>query len=347
MEFPPTKTYARTVAVHTRDEIRPRRIQWHYQRDAFQRDQAIARDDKRRKDGVHIKVLTYKLAQSLPAEEPPLRTPKDPLATEPSDANYGPQQVSGDTWKQRTRRDLACMDQELARPWDYQPTPQAIVTARKSRTDQATTKDKTPLAVDIRMISANGFQLDMRQPGVEVFSITLDGLDRMIEDKKRDREPKPDETDEYLRQKIPPALHSYLDFFSKKDSDTLAPHRAIDHKIELTEENTLGFCHLNKHSLEELSSMREYLASNLAKGFVISSKAPFASPVLFARKSDGSLQFCVDYRKLNALTKKNRYPLLLIDETLARLSKAKIFTKLDIRQAFHRIRMSPESEELM
>jgi Reverse transcriptase (RNA-dependent DNA polymerase) len=54
----------------------------------------------------------------------------------------------------------------------------------------------------------------------------------------------------------------------------------------------------------------------------------------------------VDYRKLNALTKKNRYPLPLIDETLARLSKAKVYTKLDIRQAFHRIRISPESEEL-
>ena len=62
MEFPPTKTYARTVAVYTRDEIRPRRIQLHYQRDAFRRDQAIARDDKRRRDGVHIKVLTRKLA---------------------------------------------------------------------------------------------------------------------------------------------------------------------------------------------------------------------------------------------------------------------------------------------
>ena len=63
---------------------------------------------------------------------------------------------------------------------------------------------------------------------------------------------------------------------------------------------------------------------------MISSKAPFALPVLFARKSDGSLRFYMDYQKLNALTKKNQYPLLLIDETLARLSKAKIFTKLDI-----------------
>jgi hypothetical protein len=92
--------------------------------------------------------------------------------------------------------------------------------------------------------------------------------------------------------------------------------------------------------------MREYLTDNLSKGFIINSKAPFASPVLFVRKADGSLQFCIDYYKLNAITKKNRYSLPLIDETLARLAKAKIFTKLDICQAFHRIYMSPESEKL-
>ncbi len=77
----------------------------------------------------------------------------------------------------------------------------------------------------------------------------------MIKDKKQDREPKLDKTNEYLRQKIPPALYSYLDFFSKKDSDTLVLHRAIDHKIKLIEENTLGFYYLNKYSLEELLSM--------------------------------------------------------------------------------------------
>ena len=92
--------------------------------------------------------------------------------------------------------------------------------------------------------------------------------------------------------------------------------------------------------------MQDYLYNNLKKGFIVESKAPFASPVLFVRKSDRSLRFCVDYHKLNALTKKNQYPLSLINETLAQLSKAKIFTKLDIRQAFHRIRISPESEEL-
>jgi hypothetical protein len=68
--------------------------------------------------------------------------------------------------------------------------------------------------------------------------------------------------------------------------------------------------------------------------------------VLFVKKANGSLRFCVDFRRLNNLTRKDRYPLPLIDETIARLAKAKVYTKLDIRQAFYRIRIDPDSEEL-
>jgi hypothetical protein len=93
-------------------------------------------------------------------------------------------------------------------------------------------------------------------------------------------------------------------------------------------------------------AIKEYLLENLDKGFIVPSLAPFASPILFVKKPDGSLRFCVDYRKLNQLTKKDQHPLPLIDETLARISQAKIFTKLDIRQAFHRLRIHPDSEEL-
>jgi hypothetical protein len=103
-----------------------------------------------------------------------------------------------------------------------------------------------------------------------------------------------------------------------------------DYKIELTDDKNLEFSYLNKHSLEELTAMQEYLTDNLLKGFIVNSKALFASFVLFVCKVNGSLQFYVDYCKLNAITKKNRYSFLLIDETLARLAKAKIFTKLDI-----------------
>jgi len=88
------------------------------------------------------------------------------------------------------------------------------------------------------------------------------------------------------------------------------------------------------------------LEDNLAKGFIEASQAPFASPVLFVKKANGGLRFCIDFRRLNDITRKDRYPLPLIDETLSRLSKAKIYTKLDIRQAFHRIAMDPDSQEL-
>jgi hypothetical protein len=135
--------------------------------------------------------------------------------------------------------------------------------------------------------------------------------------------------------------------FSKEELNILLLYHSIDHKIELTEENTLGFYYLNKQSIEELTVIWDYLYDNLRKGFIVKSKVPFTSLVLFVCKSDGSLWFYVDYYKLNTLTKKNQYLLPLIDKTLVRLSKAKIFTKLDIRQAFYCIHITLESEELI
>ena len=97
---------------------------------------------------------------------------------------------------------------------------------------------------------------------------------------------------------------------------------------------------------EELEEVKRYLLENLNKGFIEPSQAPFAAPILFVRKADGRLRLCIDFRNLNQITRKDRYPLPLIDELLGRIGRAKVFTKLDIRQAFNRIRMSPESEEL-
>ncbi len=82
--------------------------------------------------------------------------------------------------------------------------------------------------------------------------------------------------------------------------------------------------------IKELKAVKQYLLENLDKGFIILSQALYSSPVLFVNKPSGSLYFYVDYKKLNQLTKKDRYPLPLINKTLARLNKAKIYTKLDI-----------------
>ena len=92
--------------------------------------------------------------------------------------------------------------------------------------------------------------------------------------------------------------------------------------------------------------MKKYLEENLHKGFIESSQAPFTASVLFIQKGNSVLRFCINYWKLNALTKKDQYLLSLIDKTLAWISQAKIFTKLIICQAFHRIRMNSESEKL-
>lgn len=133
--------------------------------------------------------------------------------------------------------------------------------------------------------------------------------------------------------------------FSKSESDKIPPHRIYDHKIQLEALLPNAFSPLYRQGTEELKATKQYLLENLEKGFIVNSNSPFASPILFVKKADGKLRFCIDYRKLNGLTCNDLYPIPRIDELLGRVSKAKIFTKLDIRQAFHRIRMHPDSEE--
>jgi hypothetical protein len=83
-------------------------------------------------------------------------------------------------------------------------------------------------------------------------------------------------------------------------------------------------------NIEELEAAREYILDNLYKGFIIPSNAPFTSPILIAEKPGRGLYFCINYYKLNTIIYKDYYPLPLINKILEYISKAKIFTKLDI-----------------
>jgi hypothetical protein len=100
-------------------------------------------------------------------------------------------------------------------------------------------------------------------------------------------------------------------------------------------------------SEDKLLVFRKFLDENLAKGFIYTSVLPVVSLVLFAKKPGRGLCFCIDYYALNAITIKNRYPLPLIQEILARLSRAKIYTKLDIIVVFNRIYIAERQEYLM
>jgi Reverse transcriptase (RNA-dependent DNA polymerase)/RNase H-like domain found in reverse transcriptase/Integrase zinc binding domain/Integrase core domain/Chromo (CHRromatin Organisation MOdifier) domain/Retroviral aspartyl protease len=203
--------------------------------------------------------------------------------------------------------------------------------------------ERKPAMIDIAIIGAAGFHRNLKDKSNTLFTATIYEIDRIIDEKLQAEY---NESDDRVERELPAAYNGFADVFSKKASDQLPPHRPYDHQIQLEADNTLGYSPLYNQSVEELLAVKKYLNENLKKGFIVDSQAPFASPTLFVKKANGSLRFCVDFRKLNSLTRKDRYPLPLMDETFARLSKAKKFTKLDIRQAFHRIRMHPDSEDL-
>jgi hypothetical protein len=97
-------------------------------------------------------------------------------------------------------------------------------------------------------------------------------------------------------------------------------------------------------SEEELGILKEYLEKMLRLGMIRRSKLPAAASLLFAGKKDGSYRPCADYRGLNSGTIPNRYPIPLISEILNRLGQAVIFTKLDLRNAYHLIRIKEGHE---
>ena len=217
-----------------------------------------------------------------------------------------------------------------------------------------------PLKIDLFEISAVAYNLIGKRKGYAAFATSLDEINSLLASRAAPEPLMPSDTaiqvldydadEQQLDQWQArfPQYTSFWDVHSKRASDQLPPHRlAVDHKIELTQDNNLGHSPLYRMTTEELAAVKEYLLENLHKGFIVPSSAPFASPVLFVSKPNGGLRFCVDYRKLNSITKKDQHPLPLIDETLACICNAKIFAKLNIRQAFHRIRVDSSAEELI
>ena len=132
---------------------------------------------------------------------------------------------------------------------------------------------------------------------------------------------------------IPDKYSEFVEVFSKTKADTLAPHRSIDHAIDLEPGCKIPYGRIYNLSEVELKTLKAYIETNLANGFIQRSSSQAAAPILFAKKKDGGLRLCVDYRALNSATIKNRYPLPLIVEMLDRLRGARIFTKLDLRNA--------------
>ncbi len=113
-----------------------------------------------------------------------------------------------------------------------------------------------------------------------------------------------------------------MDVYTANNAKKLAPHQGIDLAIDLLLGKEPLYGPIYPLSQTELAALREFLEENLAKGFIRESKSPAGAPILFAPKKDGGLRLCVDYRGLNAITVKNRYPLPLITKIMDRVTRA-------------------------
>jgi hypothetical protein len=140
------------------------------------------------------------------------------------------------------------------------------------------------------------------------------------------------------------SLHSYANVFSETAFDSLPERRKWDHTIELECKPSPGFRKVYPMTLTEQTEMYSFLEEALATGRIRQSKSPLGALVFFIKKEDGKLRFVQDYRALNAITRKNRYPLPLINDLIHRLKDVHYFTKLDVRWGYNNVRIHEGDE---
>ncbi|KAL0541789.1 hypothetical protein IC582_021849 [Cucumis melo] len=138
-----------------------------------------------------------------------------------------------------------------------------------------------------------------------------------------------------------PVVRDYLDVFPE-ELPGLPPHREVEFAIEL-EPGTVPISRAPyRMAPAELKELKVQLQELLDKGFIRPSVSPWGAPVLFVKKKDGSMRLCIDYRELNKVTVKNRYPLPRIDDLFDQLQGATVFSKIDLRSGYHQLRIKDE-----
>jgi hypothetical protein len=120
------------------------------------------------------------------------------------------------------------------------------------------------------------------------------------------------------------------------------PKIDIDFSINLMPEEAPISKTSYRMSIPELKELQMKLEELMKKGYVFPSVSSWGAPVLFVKKKDGMLRLCIDFRKLNKVTVKNKYPLPMIDDLFDQLKDAKIFSKIELRSCYHQVRIKEE-----
>ena len=148
-----------------------------------------------------------------------------------------------------------------------------------------------------------------------------------------------EKADRTVRGELSGILEEYGDVFPEKLPYGPPPKRMIDHEIEVVPGSEPPHKNPYRLSNAEMEELRNQVETLLEQGWIRPSSSPYGAPVIFVPKKNGQWRMCIDYRALNKITVKNRYPLPRIEELLDRLHGARYFSKIDLHSGYHQIRV--------
>ena len=189
---------------------------------------------------------------------------------------------------------------------------------------------------NIAIISAAAFLHASKLPGSYNFELCLCSSDIQANSTKLAETPD--------LSNVPSKYHEFANVFSKTKAEILSPHRPYDLKINLEESAQPPVGPIYLLSASEQEALKKFIEENLNTGFIRPTSSPHSAPVLFVKKKDGSLHLCVDFHGLNCISKKDRYPLLLISDLLDSPHKAHVYSKIDLHHAYHLVRIADGDE---
>ena len=231
--------------------------------------------------------------------------------------------------------DLQRYDAILGKPWLYHTNPSinwrenTLAFKYGSRNINIKASKNKTTEPECHSIFISRQQLAKTPSNEELFAICTTIISEETKDQSRTLEEKT-------------ILNEFKEVFPKVLSNQLPPQRNVDHAIDLIPGSEPPSRSTYRLSYVEMDELKKQLADLLAKGFIKPSTSPFGAPVLFVHKKEGTLRLCVDYRALNKITIKNRYPLPRIEELMDHLAGAKYFSKIDLYSGYHQIRIKKE-----
>ena len=236
--------------------------------------------------------------------------------------------------------DLEGFDMILGQPWLTRINPtinwktgtlrirhKGITTTLSKMEDEVTRRIASTLIVSVAELRK------LRRTKAPMFLITLQQVKGALDSRKAG--------DEKFQQNLTNLIKEFPDVLPEGEvKPPFPPDRAIEHEIPTEPGKPPPHKPVYRLSEKELQELKTQLEDLINRGFITPSTSPYAAPVLFVPKKDGTSRMVIDYRLLNAITIKNRYPLPRIDELMDRLHGAKIFSKIDLASGYHQIKVA-------